>query len=710
MTRHVLAGIRPQPLASYLGGLGLIRLLGEQTDAGLLASWSEDGLVIESTVGDLASWLVDHYAPTPLLSPWNGGSGFGEKDVTPKETLDALLAHASPRLAPFRVAIAAATKVADRHRRDGWTKERAIREFRNLCPDELLPWIDASVVLTDKDPFFPPLLGTGGNDGRLDFSTNFHQRLLDLIDDSSKGHARSLAYARDLLNGTQTERMTSAPIGQFDPAAAGGPGSSPFGGADSIINPWAYVLLIEGALLFASSASRRNQHGVGRAAMPFTVIPSPSGSASGAASEQSRGEIWTPVWTSEFTLPEIRQLFGEARASWRGRPAQRAVEFYAATRTLGVARGVDSFTRYGLHQRNGLAFVAVPIERVDVRDKPEVRLVARVEEWVSWVRRADTSAAVGGAVRVFDDAHLAYARDGGHAALGKLLASLTGLEMAVGRSGRLRGNVPVRTAPNAADFLPVLAEAQCSELRVAIGIASCATRPGTDVARNSARSMRQILLPIDPEPNRRWRDTPVVAGFGLRPLREVLADVLVWRSRTAVDEENQLKFRGVPTFRYGVPVPAGDLHAFAAGWLDDRTLDQWLRACLALDWRSVRPEWTVGNQVPLIPTLGLLHPLAEGLAGQGEESGTPRLALNPDWATRLSAGHVVDVHRDVVRRLRQAGWEAVPATRSSTTSGVALAAALVPRCDKPRRLMATYLASPIRTEESPLPETEKEMR
>ena len=28
---------------------------------------------------------------------------------------------------------------------------------------------------------FPPLLGTGGNDGRLDFSTNFHQWLLDVI-------------------------------------------------------------------------------------------------------------------------------------------------------------------------------------------------------------------------------------------------------------------------------------------------------------------------------------------------------------------------------------------------------------------------------------------------------------------------------------------------------------------------------------------------
>ena len=77
-----------------------------------------------------------------------------------------------------------------------------------------------------------------------------------------------------------------------------------------------------------------------------------------------------PVWSRPCTLAEIRQLFGEARASWRGRPARQAVEFYAATRTLGVARGVDEFVRYGLQQRNGLAFVAVPLDRVQVRRPP----------------------------------------------------------------------------------------------------------------------------------------------------------------------------------------------------------------------------------------------------------------------------------------------------------------------------------------------------
>jgi len=708
MTHHLLAGLRPAPLGSYLAGLGLVRLIGEQADPGLTSAWAADGLVLETTVEDIAAWLVERYVPTPVLSPWNEGSGFGAKDKTPKQTLDALISHPEPRLDRFRAAMAAATSVAQRYRSDrSWTKERAVRELRNRCPDALLPWIDAAVVLAGDQAYFPPLLGTGGNDGRLDFSTSFHQRLLEVLDATPKARQRSLAQARDLLAGAQEERLSPAPVGQFDPAAAGGRNSSPFGGADSMVNPWMFILLVEGALLFASTAARRHQHAAGRAAMPFTVFDSPAGSASGARDEKSRGEVWTPVWEKPFTVAEVRQLFTEARASWRGRPAQRAVEFYAATRTLGVARGVAAFTRYGLHQRNGLAFMAVPIEQVTVTTRPEVRLAAQLEDWVSWVRRGEASTAVGQAVRRFDDAHLAFARDGGALPLARLLAAVTDLEQAVGRSGRARDSVPARRPPSARDFLTMLDAAECPELRIAVGIASCATVPGPDQARQPVRTMRQILLPVDPGP--RWRGTSLVPGFGLRPLRAVLADVLAWRARTAADEPDppRFSFRGVPTFRIGVPVPDADLHAFAApGQLDDDRLDLWVRACLALRWDGVRPEWTGPGSPPVpVPTLGLLHPFADGLAPDGNERASrnaepdaPRLALAPDWAIRLAAGQVREVHAEAVRRLRQAGWRAAPAPARVHADGVHVAAALVPRCRQPSRVLRQHLATPARTE------------
>jgi len=669
--QHLLPGLRPEPLASYLAGLGLIRVAGEQADPDAAAAWTPDGLVITSSVQDLAAWLAESYVPAPVLSPWNNGSGFGAKDKEPLRVLETIRKHPSPRFAPLQAAIPVAQEITGRGYPD---KKSLVLAFRNRCPEAVLPWIDAAVVLTGQDPVFPPLLGTGGNDGRLDFSTNFHQRLLDVI-----GTPDSLAMARDLLTGTESQKLANAAIGQFDPASAGGPASSKFGAATSLVNPWEYVLFVEGALLFAASPVRRNQFAAGRAAMPFTVAASPDGSTSGAAGEESRGEVWAPLWPAELTLSEIRQLFAEARASWQGRQARRATDFYAATRTLGVARGISAFTRYGLQRRNGLAFAAVPLDRVDVRTDADVALAADVADWAGRFSGSDVSSAVGEASRAFQRAELEYARDGGPVRLARLLAALTTLEMRVGRSGRARDNAPVRFPPPAAKFLAVLIREASPELRVAAGLASIAGR-GPDGA---CRSLRQLLLPVDP--NVRWRESPVIAGFGVRPLPAVLADVLIWRGRTREDKDETGPFRGVPGFRRGIRVPAADLHDFAAGRLDGPVLDLYLRACLALNWRNVDPGWADTQSYLPVPTLGLLQPLAEGLPA-GDES---RLALTPGWAARLVAGQVADVHREAALRLRQAGWIAVPPPpRLSAADGVRIAAALVVRCVKPSEVLS----------------------
>jgi CRISPR-associated protein Csx17 len=732
--RYLLRGLRPEPIGSYLAGLGLIRALGEQADPAAAAAWTSDGLLIVTSVADIASWLAGQYVPTPVLSPWNNGSGFGAKDKEPRRALEALRGHPSPRLAPLQAALPVAQEVTDKARARGWItdagtggdKRRVVQEFRNHCPDALLPWIDATVVLSGQGTFFPPLLGTGGNDGRLDFSTNFHQRLLEVLGMSAPERARSLGWAQDLLGGTETEQLTSAAAGQFDPARAGGPGSSPFGAADSLVNPWAYILLVEGALLFAASAARRNQHyrqGDERAAMPFTVYGSPDGSASGAAGEESRGEVWVPVWRGDFTLAEIRQLFTEARASWRGRPARRAADFYAATRSLGVARGIDEFARYGLHRRNGLAFTAVPLDRITVHENTDVRLAADVEDWAARFNASNVPGAIHTAARQFQSAHLLYARDGGPLQLARMLAALTLLEEAVGRSGRTRDEARPRRLPPARDFLPVLTrDGVAPEWRIAIGLASCATRPGADPAAMPPRSMRQILLPLDPpvpgdraQPNGRWRDSPLVPGLGKRSLAGVLAEVLIWRSHTAAGEHGNQNFRGIPGFR-GIEVPAADLHALARGQLDEAALEQNLRACLALDWRGVRPDWTPSRPPVPVPTLGLLHPFAKGLTPEGAGSDAPRLALRPDWPARLAIGQVRQVHEQASARLRQAGWNAVPAPPRILTEGTWIAAALVPRCLGAGNVLGT-LASRLKDEPhesgglpetSPHPSTAKE--
>jgi CRISPR-associated protein Csx17 len=111
MTRHLLSGLRPQPLASYLAGLGLIRVLGEQADRDATAAWTPDGLAITTRVRALARWLADEYKPMPVLSPWNGGSGFGSKDKEPLRRLDTIRASSTGRLADLRAAIAVSENV-----------------------------------------------------------------------------------------------------------------------------------------------------------------------------------------------------------------------------------------------------------------------------------------------------------------------------------------------------------------------------------------------------------------------------------------------------------------------------------------------------------------------------------------------------------------------------------------------------------------------
>jgi CRISPR-associated protein Csx17 len=217
--------------------------------------------------------------------------------------------------------------------------------------------------------------------------------------------------------------------------------------------------------------------------------------------------------------------------------------------------------------------------------------------------------------------------------------------------------------------------------------------------------MRHLLLPVDPADQGsrpRWRDAPLVPGFGARPLAGVLASVLTWRSRTATGDRNADKFRGVPAFPSGAGVPAADLHALANGELDDTRLDLYLRACLALNWRGVNPGWTAERPDIPVTTVALLHSLAAGLrrgSSRDKVDDEKVPALRPEWAARLASGQqhqVRRVHDEAAARLRQAGgWTTVPAPPArATPDGTRIAAALVPRCLSPRAVLRLIAFDP----------------
>jgi CRISPR-associated protein Csx17 len=76
-----LPGCSPTPLAHYLKALGALRLLSEQLPTDLpmpRGAWKGESFVLHSTLDRVAleRFFLHDYRPTPILAPWNGGSGF----------------------------------------------------------------------------------------------------------------------------------------------------------------------------------------------------------------------------------------------------------------------------------------------------------------------------------------------------------------------------------------------------------------------------------------------------------------------------------------------------------------------------------------------------------------------------------------------------------------------------------------------------------
>jgi CRISPR-associated protein Csx17 len=429
-----LAGCTPEPLLGYLKALGVFRLASEQADRAAALSWQGGVARLRSGFerDALTDFFLAQYLPTPILAPWNADSGFFDEEE-PESVLGLIRCSTSPRLSNYRDAV----RVTDAVVRPMVETRRQLKELerkkkslpkgdktydeeiklkrqelerrksqlqtalRQLWPDDILPWFDSVMVLDqERQPSYPPLLGTGGNDGRLDFTNNFLQRLADVLPfkaDAPPPH-KSAGWLASALFGDDTELtpLDRAAVGQFNPGGIGGAnGVQGKFEAGSRVNPWDFVLMIEGALLFAGSVARRLGANVaGRAVFPFTVNSVAVGYGSAAASEEttdgSRAELWLPLWEKPAGLSEVRQLFAEGRAQVGRRQARNAVEFALAACLLGVSRGVQQFVRYGFLKRNGLAFLAAPLGRVAVTPRPAARLLedAPLTEWVERLRSA----------------------------------------------------------------------------------------------------------------------------------------------------------------------------------------------------------------------------------------------------------------------------------------------------------------------------------
>lgn len=628
-------GCRTRPLASYLKSVGLLRLVSEQLpQADARGFWKCDLFHLNSFLNDddVTQFLLKDYSPTPLVTPWNGGSGFYPKDQ--KKGMDAVAGSRAPRFESYRMGIATAKDLVDGRSESpkGADKFAMLKLAKQRWRGVLADWLAAALVLsTDGEPLYPAILGTGGNDGRLDFANNFMQRMAEMFDmNSERGQATLVAmdHLRESLFDDPITGLQSVAIGQFDPGAAGGMNSGNGFATSSAVNLWDFVLMLEGTIAFAPALTRRAHAdglksakpsaGLPQAAAPFAVFSTAAGYATAVGDEKSRGEQWMPIWQRPTTYAEFRQMLSQARCRVAGTPAKRPRHVAKAIARAGIARGFSGFERYAFLERNGQANLATPLGRWEV-DKPSVKanLLDEIEEWFS---RFDRAAALNTApeswkrgARLIDNAIMNCCRPGATAtvwadlavALGQAEATIVSNPQAAAKS-YLRplygGNRPLSHG-----WIPAI-EDRSVEVRLAVALASqFGPRKGEhyNLVADLGDPIRQHFIPLETK-NGKVLLPPRFAGSNERlhvsndvVINDSQVDAslahLVQRRLLMLNRRNDLHhFPLVPTRFFDADV--ADIAAWIEGRVDAVRMIAISRMLAAVNWDI---HWEIRKQIQL---------------------------------------------------------------------------------------------------------------
>ena len=630
----ILTGCAPVPLAHYLKALGIFRIVAEQKDHGVKGYWKGDSFWLKNTLDreSLRSFFLEEYRPTPIIAPWNGGSGFyfqeeklkekdpltGKKKKTGRRikhtaatrALQAILESKADRLTDYRKSLAVVKSLVEKMGLDEAPgkeeKEELIQAVRNSLPDQAIDWLDASVILTTEKARFPPLLGTGGNDGNLDFSSNFMQRLADIFEfenENGNSKGRSGSWLDGALFGENTDGLMSGiAIGQFYPGAVGGPNSASGFSSDSPVNPWDYILMIEGALFFASATVKRLQANMpGVLSYPFSVHPSGVGYGSAAESDEksARAEIWMPLWEKPAGLSELKSLMSEGRAQVGARPARNGVDFARAVASLGVDRGIKSFQRYGFLERNGKNFFSVPLERIMVSRKIQVELLNDVDGWLDYLRgkaRSDNApSSVGRALSLLDLSILALCRESGNDQaqatqswrVQDVLIALGRCERAIVRSSRWAKEAFVRPVSLLSKEWLIAANDQSPEFFLAASLASVHGRYKDRENREFTMWLRSQIEPID--------------HGNFRSFDETLENDAVWSDGEPISVMNDIFSRRIMmavrsgasgyTDQGNIEADLGDIAAFIEGHINEKRMMDLLCGLILVDWSHVSEDF-----------------------------------------------------------------------------------------------------------------------
>jgi CRISPR-associated protein Csx17 len=648
----ILHGCTATPFGSYLKALGVLRLVTEQADPKARGRWASETFSLETelTADEVTAFFVEQYAPTPILAPWNGGSGFYPKDN--KTGIDAISKSTDGRFEVYRDSIAICRDIdevrAGKSDDEDTRRTAILRHCRNRLNDGAVEWLDAAVgIAADGSRSFAPVLGTGGNEGRLDYTNNFMLRIAALLIDS-KNRLPVTDLLKNALFGDHTNALQAGAAGQYDPGKAGGANQGPGIEDESTVNPWDLVLTLEGAVAWASGLYRRQGTSYRTVlCSPFTVRASKVGYGSASDDDEARAEIWTPLWRGAVGYPELKVLLREGRASVNGRPATNGIEFAEAARSLGVDRGIERFVRYSLLKRRGDSYVALPIGTFEAKFKSESELIRKFQVFFDALNRRDLPKGVEGHRRGVDAAVYNVLLRGRSAGIRELLAALGRMLRRLATTSDFR--LPWRGLQ--ADEWLEACDFAVPEVRIAASLASIYTREIGSLADNLSRGDKRFA----------WTGNNLSCK---------MVSVLERRMQLAASAE----IAGNP-FGGACVLHPGDAALFIEGSVDDGLIESLLFAFAAFDWEGFTQPATESTREVLPVYAVLKHLFLATEVRRGGES--VRLRADPRVVSLLKAGNVEEAARIGVQRLRIAGLRPLDVSYRRGMAAERLAASLL---------------------------------
>jgi CRISPR-associated protein Csx17 len=382
---------------------------------------------------------------------------------------------------------------------------------------------------------------------------------------------------------------------------------------DRRVNPWDFILLMEGTLLWASATTRRQLVTRQLASFPFFCRSSLGGAdtlvtseAEGSPGSPTRGELWCPLWDTPASIASLRALFSEGRLQLGERTCATALEFARAVARFGLERGVSAFTRFGLIERSGSGkqrtLLAVPLGRWAPRRLPHIELMDELDVFTDEVgvrlqhHENQPRRLLNGRARmeraVFNVASQPLGgRDDLPQRLLHVLAETAALERELGvRRGSVKRKVGQRLMEQRiSPVQPVslrwieATEDRSVEFRLAHAVASIASWGDSraDNREPGVGPLRSNLLPLQYE-NGRWkwddhsRSAVWARGAGLF---DNLAAVL----RRRLVEASRVTGKGLPLWSSN-GAAFGDLLALWRGGVDEERIEDLIHALALVDF------------------------------------------------------------------------------------------------------------------------------